>query len=191
MRERLNRVTRLLNGVWDMEVQKCPLTHEEKNTMIAEAAYLRSEKRGHAGDPVEDWLAAESDLEDALAEFCRSGRHEHDLSAYQRLRKEVRRILERAEESVSADTIRQALTKAAAELRQAGEFFPETIDRAAKAVKEEIAGSIEKLGHDWGTFRIKQSELFANWKEKGTHALNQKTKAINELFSRWRSKDGP
>jgi hypothetical protein len=34
---------------------------------IAEAAYIRAERRGFRGDPIEDWLAAEAEVDGALA----------------------------------------------------------------------------------------------------------------------------
>jgi hypothetical protein len=42
---------------------------EQRWRMIAEAAYLRAEKRGFVdGDPVEDWLQAEAEITTLLAE---------------------------------------------------------------------------------------------------------------------------
>lgn len=46
--------------------QRAPVSAEERRSMIAEAAYLRAERRGFApGHETEDWLAAEADV-DAL-----------------------------------------------------------------------------------------------------------------------------
>ncbi len=40
-----------------------PANPEIQQEMIAESAYFRSEKRGFVeGDPVEDWLAAEAEI---------------------------------------------------------------------------------------------------------------------------------
>jgi Protein of unknown function (DUF2934) len=172
-----------------MDVQKCPLTNEEKQNMIAEAAYLKSRNRKYPGDPVADWLEAEAELDDALATFCKSADQDPELSAYRRLRTEFRRILGKAGETVNADSIAQALAKATAQLRQVGEFVPESIDRASKAVKQEIADTIDKLGHNWDNFRIRQSELLANWKEIGTHGLNRTTRSFYTWLSRRRSKN--
>lgn len=36
---------------------------EQRRGMIAVAAYLRAERRGFSGDPTEDWLAAEAEIE--------------------------------------------------------------------------------------------------------------------------------
>ena len=144
-----------------MEVRKCPLTYEEKRHMIAKEAFLRSEKRGASGDPVEDWLGAEAEVEEALNADCRPDR-EQESSAYDRMRREVRRIMEKAEETVNAENISQA----------------------SKRVRQEIADSIEKLGRNWDSFRIRQGDFFAGWKERGSHSLNRTTKAIQDWLDR-------
>lgn len=165
-----------------MDLQKCPLTYEERHNMIAETAFFKYKQRGYPSDPVKDWLEAETELDEALAAFCRTAEQDQEISAYRRVRLEVRRILEKAEETVNAETIAQALAKVKTELRQLGEYFPATIDRAAKTVKDELSGTIDKLGHNWETFRIKQSELLAGWKEKRAHNFQ-------EWLGRWRKKD--
>jgi Protein of unknown function (DUF2934) len=172
-----------------MDLQKCPLTDEEKHRMIAEAAFFKSQKRATPGDPMADWLGAERELEDALTAFCRSANQEPELSAKRQIRAEVRRILEKAGDTVNGETIRQALAKVTAELHRMGTFLPETIDRASTSVKQEIAGTIEKLGHNWTHFRIKPSELVANWKERGTQTLNQTSRSFYSWLSHWRNRD--
>ena len=53
-------------------ISKAPVTAltisaEERRRMIAEAAYYRAEHRGFVGgDPIEDWLTAEAELEGRL-----------------------------------------------------------------------------------------------------------------------------
>ncbi len=43
------------------------LSVEERRQMIAEAAYYRAERRGFVGgDPIEDWLTAEAEIEGRL-----------------------------------------------------------------------------------------------------------------------------
>ncbi|RMG29381.1 MAG: DUF2934 domain-containing protein [Gammaproteobacteria bacterium] len=47
------------------------ITPDERRAMIAEAAYLRAEARGfQGGDPVEDWLIAEREIDRRLAELA-------------------------------------------------------------------------------------------------------------------------
>jgi len=43
------------------------MSAEERRRLIAEAAYLRAEQRGFiGGDPVQDWMEAEADLDTRL-----------------------------------------------------------------------------------------------------------------------------
>jgi len=45
-----------------------PVTEEQRRRMIAEAAYYRAEKRGFSGgSSVDDWIAAESEIDAKLA----------------------------------------------------------------------------------------------------------------------------
>jgi hypothetical protein len=45
-----------------------PLAEDERLALVAEAAYFRAESRGFApGHEVEDWLAAEAEIERRLA----------------------------------------------------------------------------------------------------------------------------
>ena len=47
---------------------KSAVTAEERQKMIAEAAYLRAESRGFAGgNPDDDWLAAEAEIDQILS----------------------------------------------------------------------------------------------------------------------------
>lgn len=39
---------------------------DERERMIAEAAYFRAQQRGFTGDPLEDWLSAEAEVDRRL-----------------------------------------------------------------------------------------------------------------------------
>lgn len=44
-----------------------PITSEQRHQLIAEAAYLRAERRGFSGgDPNQDWMEAEKEIDAAL-----------------------------------------------------------------------------------------------------------------------------
>ena len=52
----------------------CPVSRDEKQQMIATAAYYRSVRKGGTpSDPLDDWLAAEDEIEKALQTGCRPG----------------------------------------------------------------------------------------------------------------------
>lgn len=48
------------------ETRPRSLAPEERRRMIAEAAFLRAEQRGFRGDPMQDWLDAESEVDARL-----------------------------------------------------------------------------------------------------------------------------
>ncbi|MDA8137910.1 MAG: DUF2934 domain-containing protein [Desulfobacteraceae bacterium] len=173
-----------------MIIDKCPLSEEEKLKMIAEAAFLKSRQRDFEGDPVADWLSAEAELHDALAAKCRLEQEEQAFSAYHRIRMEVQRLLEKAEETINAETVRQALAKATADLRKAGDILPESIDRASKAVKQEIEEAIGRLGQIWDGSRIRPNELLSDWKEKGARSWHRTTQSFQQWLTRWRNRNG-
>jgi hypothetical protein len=58
-----------------METQKSSsVSPEQLQHMIAEAAFYRAERQGFQGDPVEDWLQAEVEIE-ALLQATQEPRH--------------------------------------------------------------------------------------------------------------------
>jgi hypothetical protein len=55
-----------------MKREHCPVSRDEKQRMIATAAYYRFVKKGGSkSDPLADWLAAEVEIEKALQTDCR------------------------------------------------------------------------------------------------------------------------
>jgi hypothetical protein len=51
-----------------VEIKRATLSPEERQRMIAEAAYYRALQRGFAdGTPEQDWYLAEAEIENAIA----------------------------------------------------------------------------------------------------------------------------
>jgi hypothetical protein len=111
---------------------------EERRHMIAEAAYFRAEKRGFVnGDPVEDWILAERQIDEALG-IQNPDQKKDEMAAYVRMRREVMRMIEGVRGTVSVNTIRQTLDKASRELKGLGVYTVDTVNKAAEAVMREI-----------------------------------------------------
>jgi hypothetical protein len=54
-----------------MKTDPCAVSHDDKNRMIANAAYFRAARRGFGKtDPLDDWLAAEAEIEAFLQTGC-------------------------------------------------------------------------------------------------------------------------
>ena len=133
---------------------------EERHRMIEKAAYYRGEKRAHFDDdPVKDWLEAEREIDASFQHPDGAGASEQERAAYQRMRAEFNKILAGAQDKINADTIRQAFDRASRELKELGEFVPETVDRAGKRLKQEVAAAVEKMGPRWDTFSEKSHGL--------------------------------
>jgi rubrerythrin len=163
---------------------------EERQRMIAEAAYFRAEKRGFVGgDPVEDWIAAEKEVDKLLGTETHVQK-ETELAAYQRMRQEVMRILRSASAPISANTIRQALDKGSSELRGLGDYSSSTVNKATEAVRREIASTAEKLGSKWETLSGRSADLFEVWRDKGSEFLDQASAAVSEWLQQFRRKKG-
>jgi hypothetical protein len=140
---------------------------EERRRMIAQAAYFRAEKRSFkGGDPVEDWIAAEREIDELLGEET-SDQKKKELAAYLRMRQEVMRILRSARAPVSANTIRQSVEKASKELKGLGEYSSDMVNKATEAVKREMASTVEKLGSKWETLTDRSADLFGVWRDRG------------------------
>jgi hypothetical protein len=164
---------------------------EEKHRMIEKAAYYRAEKRGFFdSDPVEDWLEAEREIDDSFQHPDDARASDQERAAYKRMRAEFKKILASAQDKINADTIKQAFDRTSRELKELGEFFPETVDRAGKRLKHDVAAAVEKMGPRWDAFSERSHGLFEIWKDKGGQFVNQACTALNAWVSRYRDKNG-
>ena len=102
-----------------MKLDQCPLTDDEKKRMVAQAAYYRYEKRGGTGgDSVEDWLAAEAEVERHLRDSCHPKLQTQALAAYQWMRSEMRKIFFPPQGKTRADRIKPSFDKLTRKFRQ-------------------------------------------------------------------------
>ncbi len=171
-------------------INKTP-TSENRHRMIETAAYYRAQKRGFSGgDPVADWLEAEREIEALLQRADDPGAIGHENAAYQRMRFEFKKILAGAQDTINADTIRQAFERAGKEIRELGEYVPDTVDRAGKRLKQEVAAAVEKMGPRWNSISEKSHGLFEIWKGKGSQFLNRAHTALHGWVGKNQDKNG-
>lgn len=154
----------------------------ERQRMIVEAAYLRAAARGfEGGDPVQDWLAAEREISRLLPSPQQQKR---ELAAYEKLRAQVRHLLAETRDTLSADTVRDTLEQAVAQLRQLGEHTADAIDKAAAAVERDLAGAAQRIGPKWEAFSEKTADLFQAWRDRGRQSLTDATIALADWLQR-------
>ncbi len=163
---------------------------DEKHHMIETAAYYRAEKRGFSsGDPMADWIEAEREINASLQRHDDPATAEHETAAYRRLRAEFKKIMAGTQERISADSVKKAFDRAGRELKQLGEFFPDTVDRAGRRLRQEVAAAVEKTGYRWDSLADKSHEIFDDWKDRGDQFVRQASTALNDRVKRFRRKE--
>jgi len=173
-----------------MENRIYPYSNEQKRQMIAEAAYYRAQKRGFANsDPVQDWLAAEAEIDEHLEKLRDRELQDQELAVYEKMRKRMKKIFADTRDTINVETFKQAFEKVNKEFKDIGEFLPETVDRASKKLKQETVAAVEKLGSNWKDFSDKSSELFDVWKERGTQFISQASEALSDWVHFYRNKN--
>jgi len=159
--------------------QQSPLvSSEERQRMIAEAAYFRAMQRGFTnGDPLDDWLVAEREISHLLPS---PQQQKQERAAYEKLREGVGKLLAETRDTLTPDTIRQALDRAAAQLKQLGGYTTDTIDKVRASVEKDMAAAAEKIGPRWQAFSEKTADLFQVWRDRSQQFLSNASGVLGD-----------
>lgn len=131
----------------------------QRRQMIAEAAYFRAERRGFdRGDPVADWVEAETEVDAELRRLAR----EHVIERLELAVATATKTLEAFKKKVSTLTaearaewrqdgdklkkLRDTLRKKLDELREQGEETGHKAKEQAEKIREEIGDLVERIG---------------------------------------------
>ncbi len=159
---------------------------EERDRMIAENAYFRAEKRGFVGDPVQDWLAAEAEINarlstaDAEPVLPSPAQQKKELAAYNKLRKEMEEFLRGVRGQMNAETVKQALDKAAEALKDTKKYSTATINKVVETIKKDVADAAHKMGPKWEAFSDKTAGLFTVWRDRSSAFLSDAATAVSD-----------
>lgn len=164
---------------------------DERWRMIAEAAYYRARARGfQGGNPGEDWLAAEAEVDRRLAgdagNDAPASAANDEQAAYRRLREEVERRLAAIKGTVDARAIQDAFERATVQVRRAGGYAGVTINRAADRLRRDMSQAAATLGPRWQEFSGRAAGVFAVWRTRGALFLQRASAAVAE----WRDRSG-
>jgi hypothetical protein len=163
---------------------------ETRQRMIAEAAYYRAQRRGFRdGDTMHDWLEAEAEIDHRAGPSFEEERAD-EVAAYQRLRREVTRLLGEVRGTATADAVRDAVDTGVRDLRGMGTHTAETVSRVAAALRKDIASTAERMGPRWESFSEKSAGLFGVWRDRGTEFLGQAADAVTEWLVQARKRRG-
>jgi hypothetical protein len=165
-------------GTGRAEQSPALITEQDRQRLIAEDAYFRALNRGfEGGDPLADWLAAEREINRLLPG---PKQQKEEQAAYTKLRAVLHERLAAVRENVNADTMREALDKARASLRDAGEHTAETIDKVASTVEKDVAAAVQRMGPAWESISAKTAGLLEVWRDRSAAFLGQASGALGE-----------
>ncbi len=164
------------------------VTDAERNRMITEAAYRRSLERGtRSGNPMEDWLMAEREIDSRLPEPSQQKR---ELEAREKLRARVRELLGSARETINAETIRKAMADSTAQLKSMGEHTADTVDRVAASVEKELVEIAHRTGHALSGASERAIEAVDRTAEHLEKDLTTVAARVNEEWKKLTAKTG-
>jgi len=154
------------------------VSSDERQRMIAESAYFRAMQRGfNGGDPLDDWLAAEREINRLLPS---PQQQQQERVAYEKLREKVRKFLVEARGTVNAESLKQGFDKATDELKKTGEHTADTINKISVSLRKDMASAAEKMGPKWEQFTEKSADLFEVWRDRGGQFLAQASSAVGD-----------
>lgn len=135
----------------------------QRKQMIAEAAYFIAERRGfNGGDPLNDWVEAEAQVDARLREIDRA-----------QLLERVDEIVEAASKRVA--TLRKELSKTASAAKAEWRDDVEQLAEVRDALRDK-AREIRELGAESGTKVLRQAEKLRLQGIEALHRLGQKSR---------------
>jgi hypothetical protein len=157
--------------------------------MIAEAAYYRAQARGFKdGDPVDDWLSAEREINRVLPSPQQQKR---ELAAHAKLREEIVQRLGEVRDQLNADTVREVFQHARERLKSVGEHAADTIDKVAAHLEKDIVDAAHRMGPKWESFSEKTAGLFGVWRDRSAGFLGRAARAVSEWMHEAGQRVGP
>lgn len=137
---------------------------DERQRMIAEAAYYRAMMRGFQnGSPSDDWFAAEQEINRLLPSPTQQKK---EIAAYKKIRADLQKTFAGARETLTADTIRHAVDDARAALRQAGELTVDGVDKAIASLEKEMIRAGHRIGSQIETFSERGADVFSIFRDR-------------------------
>ncbi len=135
--------------------QATPITREQRYQMIAEAAYFRAQSQGFCGNPTQDWIAAEAEIDRILLQSSQT-----ELSPKQIFEQKLEAQLQELDALFDHLKLQASLGKAElrteidkqlevlAQKRNAAQTKLNELSRRTEGAWEDLKGSAEKAWDD-------------------------------------------
>lgn len=156
---------------------------EQREHMISEAAYFRAEHRSFGGgDPVQDWLTAEAEIDSWLS-YDRPATSE-EAAAYVRLRDEVRKAFSQLPDIVDSAALKNAFERGMAEAKRLESASTQAMHQAAGALRADMTRAADYMGPAWEQFSEHSAGLFSVWKDRGRDFFSHSADAVRDWLHR-------
>ncbi len=156
--------------------QMLSITNPDREHMIAEAAYYIAARRGfNGGDPVQDWIQAERQINRVLPT---PKQQKEELAAYEKFRSELATLLSGLREGVTANNIQHAFDAALEKIHTAGAYAADTISKVADTTKKDMSNLVAHMGPGWEKYSAKTTDLFEAWRDRGGSYIASAAKAV-------------
>ncbi len=103
-----------------------------------------------------------------------------ELAAFDRFYTATKKRLGEVGDKINAENFKNAMDKAAIEIKEAGDYSAQTIKRVTQALKKDIASTAEKYGPNWEKFKDKSHHLFDIWRDRSTIFIGHAASAVGE-----------
>ncbi len=161
--------------------QMLSIARQDRQHMIAEAAYYIAAHRGfNGGDPVQDWIEAERQINRVLPS---PKQQKEELAAYEKFRAELSTLLAGLRESMDAGHIKHAFDTALEKIHTAGVYATDTVSKVAATTKKDMANLASHMGPGWEGYSAKTADLFAAWRSRGSNYITSAATAVGEWLA--------
>ncbi len=158
--------------------QMLSMPSQDRQRLIEEAAYYIAARRGfHGGDPVQDWIEAERQINRVLPS---PKQQKEELAAYEKFRSELTTLLASLREGVNAENIQHAFDTALEKIHTAGLYAADTISKISDTTKKDMANLVAHMEPGWEKYSAKTTDLFEAWRDRGNSYIANAAAAVGE-----------
>jgi len=145
-----------------------PITREQRYRMIAEAAYFRAQSQGFCGNPAQDWLEAEAEIDRTLLHSGQAQRSSKEIFQ-QKLEAQLKEL------DVLFDNLKLQASLGTAELRTEVEKQLESLTHKRSAAQAKLNELSRRTEGAWEDLKV------------GTEkAWDEMRQALNQIAERFR-----
>lgn len=107
-------------------------------------------------------------------------KQQEELAAYEKLRQEVKKILDQTLDSVSAEKISKAIEHGQKVLRETGDHTQEQVNQLGKHLKKDLLSTFKTFEPPVKEFTESVGGLFDLWRDKSGVVLTDLTRAVGD-----------